>query len=59
MTSTAVTHRVRPVAIYLGGFITVRRWRIEDNLGRLVGYKDSKDAALVKAGALSEPKPDE
>ena len=59
MTSTAVTHRVRPVAIYMGGFITVRRWRIEDNLGRLVGYEDSEDAALVKARDLSEPKPDE
>jgi len=59
MTSTAVTHRVRPVVIYMGGFITVRRWRIEDNLGRLVGYEDSEDAALVKARDLSEPKPDE
>ena len=59
MTSTAVTHRVRPVAIYLGGFRTVRRWRIEDNLGNLVSYEDTREAALVKAGALSEPKPDE
>ena len=59
MTSTAVTHRVRPVAIYLGGFITIRRWRIEDNLGNLVSYEDTREAALVKARALSEPKPDE
>ena len=38
MTSTAVTHRVRPVAIYMGGFSTVRRWRIEENRGMLVSY---------------------
>ena len=59
MTSTAVTHRVRPVVIYMGGFITVRRWRIEDNMGNLVSYEDTREAALVKARALSEPKPDE
>ena len=59
MTSTAVTHKVRPVTIYMGGFITVRRWRIEDNMGNLVSYEDTREAALVKARALSEPKPDE
>lgn len=59
MTSTAVTHHVEKVTVYLGAGSTTVLYRIVDNLGRLVAWEEDRAVAERRARLLSQPRVDE
>ena len=59
MTTTQVTHKSEPVITHLGGGLKTIRYRIIDNLGRLVCWESDKEAADRLVAQLSQPRVDE